>query len=84
MSVFGNYARYYDLLYRDKNFGSWDVLVNFPYRQRLDSSGLSHSPIPVFMNDRNGKVWVAVQLDKGMCFVRANNRHIMPLYDYPE
>ena len=66
------------------NFGSWDVLVNFPYRQRLDSSGLSHSPVPILMTDRNGKVWVAVQSEKGMCFVRGNNRHIMPLYDYPE
>lgn len=66
------------------NFGSWDVLVNFPYGQRLDSSGLSHSPIPVFMNDRSGKVWVAVKSEKGMCFVRGNKRHIMPLYDGPE
>jgi hypothetical protein len=62
------------------NFGSWNVLVNFPYGQRLDSSGLSNSPVPILMTDRSGKVWVAVKSDKGMCFVRGNKRHIMPTY----
>ena len=66
------------------NFGSWNVLVNFPHGQRLDSSGLSNSPVPILMTDRGGKVWVAVKSAKGMCFVRGNKRHIMPLYDYPE